>query len=98
MCVIMCNIFTCLSHQVLSHSLVNTTQQARQFVTQQRLKKEAARRDQDDVELASSKFKSVACDILNISDQELDDIMHSQQVDATKVRPSLYHSTRLMLV
>ena len=95
MCVILCSIFTCLSHQVLSHSLVNTTQQARQFVTQQRLKKEAARRDQDDVELASSKFKSVACDILNISGQELDDIMHSQQVDATKVRdpPSIIPSS-----
>ena len=72
--------------QVLSHSLVNTTQQARQFVLQQRLKKESARKEQGDAELAGSRFKSVACDILNISDQELDEIMHSEHVDAAKVK------------
>ena len=70
-------------------SLVSSTQQARQFATQQKVKKELARRQQDSLDTSLNKFKTVACDILNISDAELDDIMHCQQVDAAKVSQCL---------
>ena len=69
--------------------LVSSTQQARQFATQQKLKQELARRQLQDAhahDASLDKFKAVACDILNISDAELDDILHCQQVDAAKVR------------
>ena len=71
--------------QVLAHTLVNSTQQARQFVTQQKLKRELAKRDEQELDASLHKFKSVACGILNIDETQLDDIMHAEKVDATKV-------------
>ena len=69
---------------MLAHSLLNSLQQTRQFLHGQKIKQEQGKKDMES-EQSARKFQSVACDILNISESDLEDILSAENAHLEQV-------------